>query len=149
MINQVSPSEDTFENQFLSLDSIHSLHSYLSNELLSKIEIPEYKLEIDQLSLSAQLTGRLVPVRVSRFERDYSLVDLPLRYLGVSDRIKCSTSLIHDVCTDREGNIYALDRGNTQVNNNNNNNIQNSSLITFVYLFTICLPLCLLVCLLV
>ena len=118
MINQVSLSEDTFENQFLSLDSMNSLNSYISKLSLSGIEIPDYKLELDQLSLSAQLTGRLVPVKVSRFERDYARVDLPLRYLGVSDRNKSSTSLIHDVTSDAEGNIYALDRGNTQVNNN-------------------------------
>ena len=111
----MSVSDDTFENQFLSINSIHSLHSYLSNMLLGEIEIPEYKLEIDQLSISALLTGQLVPGKVTRYERNFSKLKLPLRYVGLSDRMKSASSLIHDVTIGSNGDTYTLDRGNKQV----------------------------------
>ena len=107
----MSVSDDTFENQFLSINSIHS---YLSNMLLGEIEIPEYKLEIDQLSLSALLTGQLVPEKVTRYERNFSKLKLPLRYVGLSDRMKSASSLIHDVTIGSNGDTYTLDRGNKQ-----------------------------------
>ena len=83
--------------------------------LLGEIEIPEYKLEIDQLSISTLLIGRLVPEKVTKYERDFSKVELPLRYVGLSDRVKISNSFIHDVTVGPNGDTYTLDRGNKQV----------------------------------
>ena len=80
-----------------------------------KFDVPHYQFEMDQLSLSALLSGRLVPEGVSRFERDYSSIDLPIRYLGVQTTEKMSKSLLQDVTLDSDGQIYALDRGNCQV----------------------------------
>ena len=58
--------------------------------LLGGIEIPEYKLEIDQLSISTLLTGQLTE-KVTKYERDFSKVELPLRYVGLPDRAKSSS----------------------------------------------------------
>ncbi|KAI6655761.1 PEP-CTERM domain protein [Oopsacas minuta] len=110
---QVLTSNNTFENQFLSLDSIHSLHSYVTNMSLRGIEVPEYKFEIDQLSISALLTGRLVPENVIVYDRDYSSLNIPLKYMSVPDQLK--SSIIQDATIGANGDIYAVDRGNTQI----------------------------------